>query len=295
MQARMLFHEVAALWFQQSQILLRSYGLFNCSSNTGLSIMTASHVHIKMICGQRGARGLNWTHAGTGSEHKSERWGEKALGFSGVTNRIKFEKQFMIRGKESTSISEMEENIYSSAYTPDVQHNVGVNLNSTTLYVLLTPFSSLHIDPLVESGHLRANSAKHVLMREHCCDDKSPPSQRTGNLQPAGLKDKNISMNRNCSVLNFLYLEEHGAVLVRVGRLNVVWFAGVPAACGAQDHAFPRLPLQTPGQAAAARTELLRLLEPGVLQDALGERSSQAALTGAAAEDYTCASDTDTY
>lgn len=64
--------------------------------------------------------------------------------------------------------------------------------------------------------------------------------------------------------------------------------ARVSAARGAHDDALPRLLLQTARQAAAARAELLRLLEPGVLQDALGERSSQAALTGAVRQAFTC-------
>lgn len=90
----------------------------------------------------------------------------------------------------------------------------------------------------------------------------------------------------------FLYLEEHGAVLVRVGRLDVVRRAGVSAAGGALEHALPRLLLQTPCQAAAARAKFLRLLKTGVLQDALGERSPQAALAGAAREAFTCEAQT---
>lgn len=57
--------------------------------------------------------------------------------------------------------------------------------------------------------------------------------------------------------------------------------AGVPAARRRQEDALPRLPLQAAGQAAAARAELLGLLEAAVLQDALGEGPAQAALTGA--------------
>lgn len=78
------------------------------------------------------------------------------------------------------------------------------------------------------------------------------------------------------------YLEEHGAVLVRIGGLNVVGGAGVPAAHRPHDDPLAGLPLQTPRQAAAARTELLRLLEAGILQDAFWEGSSHAALTKAA-------------
>lgn len=66
----------------------------------------------------------------------------------------------------------------------------------------------------------------------------------------------------------------------------MVWCAGVSAARGAYDDSFPRLPLQTPCQAAAARSKLLRLLKARVLQDALGERSSQAALTGTARQAF---------
>lgn len=91
----------------------------------------------------------------------------------------------------------------------------------------------------------------------------------------------------HCSLVSFLYLEEHGAVLVCIRRLNMIWRAGVSSARGAHDDAFPRLPLQTPCQAAAARPELLRLLKPRILQDALGESSSKAALTGAATQAFT--------
>lgn len=89
------------------------------------------------------------------------------------------------------------------------------------------------------------------------------------------------------SLSNFLYLEEHGVVLVCIGRLNMVWCARVSAPRGTHDDAFPRLPLQTPRQAAAACPKLLGLLKPRILQDALGECSSQAALTGTARQAFT--------
>lgn len=87
--------------------------------------------------------------------------------------------------------------------------------------------------------------------------------------------------------VNVLYLEEHGAVLVCIRWLNMIWCARVPASYGAHDDTFPRLPLQTPCQAAAARTKLLRLLKARILQDALREGSSQAALTGTARKAFT--------
>lgn len=83
------------------------------------------------------------------------------------------------------------------------------------------------------------------------------------------------------------HLEEHGAVLVSVRRLNVVGCAGVSAPCGAHDDSLPRLPLHAPRQAAAARAELLRLLEARVLQDALRESPTKAALAGAAGQTFT--------
>lgn len=84
--------------------------------------------------------------------------------------------------------------------------------------------------------------------------------------------------------VSILYLEEHGAVLIRIRWLHMIRCAGVTAPHGAHDDTFPRLPLQTPCQAAAARTELLRLLKARILQDALREGSSQAALTAAAGQ-----------
>lgn len=86
------------------------------------------------------------------------------------------------------------------------------------------------------------------------------------------------------------YLEEHGAVLVGVGRLNVVGRAGVAPANGPHHDPISRLPLQAPRQAAAARAELLRwrLLEARVLQDAFWEGSPQAALTAAAGQAFAC-------
>ena len=86
---------------------------------------------------------------------------------------------------------------------------------------------------------------------------------------------------------NQLYLEEHRAVLVWVRRLNIVRCAGVSATRGTHDATFPRLPLQTSCQAAAACAELLRLLKSRVLQDALREGSSEAALTGTAGNTFT--------
>lgn len=70
-----------------------------------------------------------------------------------------------------------------------------------------------------------------------------------------------------------LYLEQHSAVLVGIRRLDVVGRTGVSATRGTHHDAFPWLPLQASGQAAAARAELLRLLKSRVLQDALGEGS----------------------
>ncbi len=125
--------------------------------------------------------------------------------------------------------------------------------------------------------------------------------QRTGHLQSARREDKKhlscwthsepktlsqeqhvIAFHWNqlhCSLRNFLYLEEHGAVLFCIRRLNMVWRTWVSAAHGGHDDTLPRLPLHTPCQAAAARTKLLGLLKARIFQDALRERSSQAALT----------------
>lgn len=72
------------------------------------------------------------------------------------------------------------------------------------------------------------------------------------------------------------HLEEHRAVCFCIGRLHVIWRAGVSAAWVAHDDAFTRLPLKASCQAAATCSELLRLLEPRILQDALGKRSSAA-------------------
>lgn len=73
-----------------------------------------------------------------------------------------------------------------------------------------------------------------------------------------------------------MYLKEHRAVLFRIGRLNMIWCTGVSAAWGAHDGAFPWFHLKTASQAAATGTELLRLFEPRILQDALRKRSSAA-------------------
>lgn len=109
------------------------------------------------------------------------------------------------------------------------------------------------------------------------------PSAEFYQLQLSGHRDKTRpSISRRAhhyfcgstAPLNVLYLEEHGAVPVRVGRLDVVRSAGVSAAQGAHDDTLPGLPLQAPCEAAAACTELLGLLEAGVLQDAFWERSS---------------------
>lgn len=92
-----------------------------------------------------------------------------------------------------------------------------------------------------------------------------------------------------------LYLEEHGAILVRISWLDVVGCAGVSAARGGQCDRFPGHLLQTPCQAAASCAKLLRFFKARVLQDALGERSSQATLTGTAAQNLTWTNDTHTH
>lgn len=85
------------------------------------------------------------------------------------------------------------------------------------------------------------------------------------------------------------YLEEHGAVLVSVGGLNVIGRAGVASTNGPHHDSVGRLPLQAPRQAVAARAELLRrLLEARVLQDAFWEGSPQAALTATAGQAFAC-------
>lgn len=73
-----------------------------------------------------------------------------------------------------------------------------------------------------------------------------------------------------------MHLKEHSAVLFCIGWLDVIWCAGVSAARWAHDDAFPWFPLKTASQAAAACAELLRLLEPGILQDALRKKPSVA-------------------
>lgn len=94
------------------------------------------------------------------------------------------------------------------------------------------------------------------------------PTQKSGHRD----KKRDFTAQRFCCV----HLKEHSAVLFCIGWLNVIWCAGVSAARWAHDGAFPWFPLKTASQAAATCTELLRLLKPRILQDALRKRSSAA-------------------
>ena len=85
-----------------------------------------------------------------------------------------------------------------------------------------------------------------------------------------------------------LYLEEHGAVLLSVRWLNVIWSTSMSASSGSQNDVFYRFFLKVPSEAAAPSAELLRLIEPGVLQDAFWESTAQAALTGTTGQHFTC-------